>query len=222
MEDHARPDPAPPGIDLVEELQSLSRGEAALFSTACATRVGPIFAVFGGRTAGDRFRQWAAELWALVDTPDLDAARGLAAQIRGAPEAVTDDSNRPEFYAMRALSALDYAVRVLVDPDHLKPAIWCSRASIALMRDLDYDRGITPGSPDSMEAVERDAQKLWIERLHSGSDLPPDAPQTLDLVGVVSRGSLEVVDGTVEAERYAAIEDLYGAEASEMILSDPT
>jgi hypothetical protein len=103
MEDHARPDPAPPRIDLVEELQSLSRGEAALFSTACATRVGPIFVVFGGRTAGDRFRQWAAELWALVDTPDLDAARGLAAQIRRAPEAVTDDSNRPEFYAMRAL-----------------------------------------------------------------------------------------------------------------------
>lgn len=76
--------------------------------------------------------------WEVTDAQDVDGARKLHAEIERAPEAHETDSNRPDYYAMRALNPLAYAAEVLTADDPLLRVQWSSRAATSLLRDLDF------------------------------------------------------------------------------------
>jgi hypothetical protein len=76
-----------------------------------------------------------------------------------APEAVVDDSNRPDYYAMRVLGVLSYAAEVLMDHDMAKPALQCSQAAVSLLRDLDYVLKMPPGSAAGLAEMELCAEE---------------------------------------------------------------
>jgi len=89
-----------------------SRAEFAALAAACATRLAPVFESFA-RTGKGRYADWLAQLGACISSPDPARTRELQQQIKAAPEAFVDDSNRPDYYAMRVLGVLFYAVEVL-------------------------------------------------------------------------------------------------------------
>src|SRR5260370_4943164 len=127
--------------EIADRIQSFTRKQAALFGATCAARVAPAFVAFASEPSADELDEWLQALWALIEVPDATAARDLSARIFGAPEADVDDSNRPEYYAMRALGVLAYAVQILTDDDIVKPALWCADSAVSLLRDFDYVLG---------------------------------------------------------------------------------
>jgi hypothetical protein len=154
--------------------------ELAAFAAACATRMTPVFGYFT-RTGPDRFREWAAELWAAARLPEgagvapvlgrwtRDRAREVLRQIGSLPETADGaDSNRPDYYAIRAVGVLFYAARVLLDGDKAATAIACSREARTLLYGFDYLLHLPPGAASSLETLESRTQHEWLDR-HAGS-----------------------------------------------------
>jgi hypothetical protein len=146
-------------------MRGFSDLQIASFAAACATRTSPIIDAFSGRDEYDRVDEWLDELWSLVASPDRHIASDLAARVGAAPLARVDDSNRPEFYAMRAMSVLAYAVQVQLEDDPLKAVLWCSRAAVGLLRDLDVIVGAHAGSAGSLGDLEMVTEQAWIGSL---------------------------------------------------------
>jgi hypothetical protein len=76
-----------------------------------------------------------------------------------APEAAVDDSNRPDYYAMRVLGVLFYAVQVLAADDMAAAALRCSQAAGSLLRDFGYVLGTPLGSARALARLELRADK---------------------------------------------------------------
>jgi hypothetical protein len=160
-------------------LQGLSRPQAAEFTTAIAARMGPIFSIFSVRTPPYTYDGWVQRLRSMASTTAVAEAHRLLDEIREAPEATIDDSNRPEFYAMRVLSTVDYGLRVVIDPGFDEPLAWASRAATSLMRDLDFVRGLPPGSMGSLEGLELDAQMNDVNRTRSNQPVETTVSATV-------------------------------------------
>jgi hypothetical protein len=111
------------------------------------------------------FDEWLRELWSLVEIPSTQRARTLASEVEARPEANVDDSHRPDYYAMRALSVLAYAIDVLIDEDPLKPALWCSFAIIEVLSDIDYLLHLDPSSTSSLASTEMREEERTIAQL---------------------------------------------------------
>lgn len=166
--------------DLSVRLARAAPAELAAFAAACATRMTPVFGYFA-RTGPDRFRDWVAELWAAArlpdgagaaggaGPPDADRARELLRQIDSLPETADGaDSNRPDYYAIRAVGVLFYAVGVLLDEDKAATAFACSREARSLLYGFDYLLQLPPDSASSLETLESRTQHEWLDR-HAGS-----------------------------------------------------
>lgn len=162
--------------DLSARLASAAPAELVAFAAACATRMTPVFDYFA-LTGQGRFREWVAELWAAArlpdgagaaggaGPPDADSARELRRQIDALPETEDGaDSNRPDYYAIRAVGVLFYAVRVLLDEDKAATAFTCSREARSLLYGFDYLLQLPPGSPSSLETLESRTQHEWLDR----------------------------------------------------------
>jgi hypothetical protein len=153
--------------ELVDELNGTAgRAGYAAFAAGCAARLGPVFESFA-RTGHGRYADWLAELQACIDAPELARSRKLQGQVKAAPEASIDDSNRPDYYAMRALGVLFYAVQVLSAGDMAAAALRCARASLALLRDFDYVLSTPAGSPGAFTGLELRAERESLDMLKS-------------------------------------------------------
>jgi hypothetical protein len=139
------------------------RAEFAAFAAACATRLAPVFESFA-RTGKGRYAGWLAQLGACIGSPDPARNRELQQQIKAAPEAFVDDSNRPDYYAMRVLGVLFYAVQVLAAGDMEAAVLRCSRAAVSLLRDLDYALDTPPGSAGALAELELRAEREWVDQ----------------------------------------------------------
>jgi len=157
--------------DLLTLLRVLDRKGVALFAACCATRFGPVFTACAHDTPPAQHARWLDELWELVELSSADRASALHKTLRSAPEADVDDSDLPEFLAMRALSLLDYSAMVLFEPDPLKPAKWCSNAALSLAADVDS----SASDPSPLEELEREAQRTVIAQLLEGSQPTADS-----------------------------------------------
>ena len=148
--------------DLIDRMGLATKEEVATFAAACATRISPIIVAYSHGGEGSQLNEWLRELWSLALSPNRQEANELGARVASSPLTRVDDSNRSDFYAMRALSVLDYAVQVQTSQDPLKLALWCSRATISLLRDLDYILGNSPSSAESLANLEVLAEEAWI------------------------------------------------------------
>src|SRR6266508_18263 len=151
--------------ELTDRIQRTDPAGLAVFATSCATRVAPVFRAFARSTNPAVFDKWVEELWALVDHPSQQRAQELAAEIEDVPEASVDDSERPDYYAMRALSAVAYAAQTLAGEDPKQAVLWASEATLSLLRDFDHVFG---RSGDTLEAAEAAAQAETLDRLDAG------------------------------------------------------
>jgi len=138
-----------------------SRAEFAALAAACATRLAPVFESFA-RTGKGRYADWLAQLGACISSPDPARTRELQQQIKAAPEAFVDDSNRPDYYAMRVLGVLFYAVQVLAAGDMEAAVLRCSRAAVSLLRGFDYVLDTPPGSAGALAELELRAEREWV------------------------------------------------------------
>lgn len=147
-------------------MSGLDRPQLARFATACATRVEPVFVAFRRSTRPDAYRAWIDELWSNVDAVDPDVAGSVIEAVMATPESLVDDSNRPDYYAMRVLGSVVYAAQTMVDDDPLQAAVWGSGAGISVHRDVDHALG---GSRPSLAEAEQAAQEEDLDRLVTGS-----------------------------------------------------
>src|SRR5215831_5077802 len=136
----------------------------AAFAAGCATRLTLVFEAFA-RTGKGRYADWLAQLWTCIGSPNPSRSRGLEQRIMAAPEAYVDDSNRPDYYAMRALGVLFYAVQVLTADDMAAAVLRCSRAAGALLHDFDFALGAPPGSAESLAGLELRAERAWVDKV---------------------------------------------------------
>jgi len=146
-------------------------GALAAFAAGCAARLTPVFEAFA-RTGKGRYADWLAQLWTCIGSPDPSRSRGLEQRIMAAPEASVDDSNRPDYYAMRALGVLFYAVQVLTADDMAAAVLRCSRAAGSLLRDFDFVLGGPPGSAGSLAGLELRAEREWLDKVNTSSRGP--------------------------------------------------
>jgi hypothetical protein len=115
----------------------------------------------------DRFERWGAQLWSNLGSLDAQRARELQHEIESAPEAIVDDSTRPDYYAMRALNVLHEATRVIYAEDPTMVAVGCSRAGVGLLRDFDFVLNTPAGSSASLVDLEYRAEAEWLDRLNN-------------------------------------------------------
>jgi hypothetical protein len=118
--------------------------------------------------------RWLSQLQDLAASPDPRAARRLKEAVEGAPEAEADDSNAPDYYAMRALSVVAYAAEAWFDDDPVKFAQWSADEAVDLMRDIAFTLG---KSAPPLEALEVEAQRQLLGELERAS--PEDMPTVL-------------------------------------------
>lgn len=153
--------------ELVDQLNGpADRAEFVIFAVACATRLTPVFESFA-RTDKGRYADWLAQVWACMGSQDPARSRELQRQVMAAPEAAVDDSNRPDYYAMRVLGVLFYAVQVLAADDMAAAALQCSQAVGSLLRDFDYVLGTPPGSPSVLARLELRAEREWVDKINA-------------------------------------------------------
>jgi hypothetical protein len=128
--------------------------------------VEPVFVAFRRSTRPDAYRAWIDELWSNVDAVDPDVAGSVIEAVMATPESLVDDSNRPDYYAMRVLGSVVYAAQTMVDDDPLQAAVWGSGAGISVLRDVDHALG---RSRPSLAEAEQAAQEEDLDRLVTGS-----------------------------------------------------
>jgi hypothetical protein len=150
------------------ELQTLDRHPSALFAVACATRVSPVFFSLASRTSRLTYDSWLRDLWTSAKSgPPFAHAVELSRRVSLAPEAEADDPYLPQYYAMNALTALQYAIDTLVQPEWRANVQWCADAALGLGEMLDDFLNWEP----SLEQLELDAQAETIRRLHDGGHI---------------------------------------------------
>jgi hypothetical protein len=176
--------------ELADRIQRTDPASLAAFATGCATRVAPVFRAFARSTNPLVFDKWVEDLWALVDHPSEQRAQELAAEIEKVPEASVDDSERPDFYAMRALSAVAYAAQTLVGEDSVQAALWASEATLSLLRDFDY---VLVRSDDTLEAGEAGAQAETLDRLDAGLGVSLESSRASVVVSLLGQITNDLV-----------------------------
>jgi hypothetical protein len=123
---------------LKESLHSMNRKRLAIFAICVATALGPFFSRFARSTPGGVFDDFLARLWEVVSSESPHEAQAILDSISTMPLAEEDDSNQPEFMAMRAMSTVDYAAQVWVHKRPAQAAIWAMNALQSIAQDMDY------------------------------------------------------------------------------------
>jgi hypothetical protein len=138
-------------------LTELDRPRLARFAVACATRMEPVFTTFWRSTRPEAYRNWIDELWSNVDELSADLAESVAESVMETPESMVDDSNRPDYYAMRVLGSVVYAAQTMTDDDpsrlRCQPRVRpCPYSATSTMRwRVVIGRSPTQSSPRSVQ-----------------------------------------------------------------------
>jgi uncharacterized protein YjaG (DUF416 family) len=143
-------------------LTELDRPRLARFAVACAARMEPVFTTFWRSTRPETYRNWIDELWSNVDELSPDLAESVIESVMETPESMVDDSNRPDYYALRVLGSVVYAAQTMTDDDHLKAAMSASSTTVSVLRDFDH---ALAGGHRSLADAELAAQRADLERL---------------------------------------------------------
>jgi len=168
--------------NIVSMVGGLNQRQQAVFALACAERVAPVFRRLALPESAKVFDDVLGTAWLSITSEKCvtNAARGLGL-INGLPEATADDSLRPEYYAMRSLSVLAYALQALAGDD--LPVAIKSACSAALdlcagcefiicgkgTRKIVY--GQSPSLPEVLESVEMAAQNATLQALQNKTGL---------------------------------------------------
>ena len=147
-------------------LTELDRPRLARFAVACATRMEPVFTTFWRSTRPEVYRNWIDELWSNLDEFSPDLAESVIEAVMETPESMVDDSNRPDYYAMRVLGSVVYAAQTMTDDDPLKAAMSASSTTVSVLR--DFDHALASGHR-SLADAELAAQRADLERLVAGT-----------------------------------------------------
>jgi uncharacterized protein YjaG (DUF416 family) len=147
-------------------LTELDRPRLARFAVACATRMEPVFTTFWRSTRPEAYRNWIDELWSNVDELSPNLAESVIESVLETPESMVDDSNRPDYYAMRVLGSVVYAAQTMTDDDPLKAAMSASSTTVSVLRDFDH---ALAGGHRSLADAELAAQRADLERLVAGT-----------------------------------------------------
>src|SRR2546429_5324106 len=119
-------------------MRALTRRQLAVFCMSCAERISPTFAALAQHTPGNTYDNWRRRAWQVVDALDQVTARALDSEIMSAPETNETDSYEADYWAMRAVAPLAYAVEAVFE-NGLERAEWSSRATTDLLADFAYD-----------------------------------------------------------------------------------
>ena len=123
----------PPGVPY-----QLDRPRLARFAVACAARMEPIFTTFWCSTRPEAYRDWIDELWSNVDELSPGLAESVIESVLETPESMVDDSNRPDYYAMRVLGSVVCTAQTMTGGNPLKAAISASSTNVSVLRDFDH------------------------------------------------------------------------------------
>jgi hypothetical protein len=161
--------------ELDERIRRTDPAHLPAFAATCATRMAPVFGGFTRSTSPATYDAWLEELWSLVRSPAPERAQELVDALESVPEAHVDDSHRPDFYAMRALSVLAYAAQTMTDDDPTQAALWCSDENLSLVSAFDF---VLKRESDSLASAEAEAQNETLDRLTRNNGA--EASVTLD------------------------------------------
>ena len=143
----------------VEQMRAFTRRQLAVFCMSCADRMSPAFVAFAQHTPASTYVKWMAQAWQVVGARDKVTARSLAVEMSAAPEADETDSYLPDYWAMRALNPLRYAVEAVFE-NALERAQWSSISARELLASFAYD---VPNNLPEHQRLDRsvgDAQRL--------------------------------------------------------------
>jgi hypothetical protein len=173
--------------DVRTQLTKLDRPQLARFAVACATRMEPVFAAFWRSTRPDAYRAWIDELWSNVDALEPDVTEAVVGAVVATPESAVDDSNRPDYYAMRVLGSVVYAAQTVAGDDPVQDAVWAAGANLAVLGDFDHALGT------SLADAEQAAQQQDLDQLISGAaDVTADTWRSSDVYARLAASTEEV------------------------------
>ncbi len=153
--------------EIHSRLTELDRPRLARFAVACAARMEPVFIAFWRSTRPEAYRDWIDGLWSNVDELSPDLAESVIESVMETPESMVDDSNRPDYYAMRVLGSVVYAAQTMTDDDPRKAAMSASSTTVSVLRDFDH---ALAGGHQSLADAELAAQHADLERLVAGTE----------------------------------------------------
>jgi len=151
----------------VEQMRAFTRRQLAVFCMSCADRMSPAFVAFAQHTPASTYVKWMAQAWQVVGARDKVTARSLAVEMSAAPEADETDSYLPDYWAMRALNPLRYAVEAVFE-NALERAQWSSISARELLASFAYD---VPNNLPELEVSEQVAVVNWLAATGAGLEI---------------------------------------------------
>jgi hypothetical protein len=124
--------------ELSARLASLVRWQQAFVATTCVEHVWPLIQRLGRTETRKTCGEYIETLWALL--LDLNAVPSVAKLIMNVgelPEANCDDSNKPDYYVMKSISVLAYALETLVSTTPLSLTESACSAAAEIFGDCD-------------------------------------------------------------------------------------
>ena len=149
---------------LVEQMRAFTRRQLAVSCASCAERMSPAFVAFAQHTPLRKWKKWTALAWQVVGALDDETARELASEMSVAREANETDSYLPDYWAMRALNPLRYAVEAVFE-NAFERAEWSSIATRELLASFAYD---VPNNLPEFELKEQIAVIAWLAAAGEG------------------------------------------------------
>lgn len=160
-------------------LKESSRWQRAAFATACAERMAPLVHLAGGARNVSLFESGLEAAWAsVVGRKPGGAVSQLLTDVKRAAKVLgTDDGDSPEFYVLRALNVLEYALTAIRKGD-VKPSEWACSELLGVKSGFDLILQTAPPHvlvidpndpppPGPLQAQEIDAQKETLRLLQA-------------------------------------------------------
>ena len=125
--------------ELLERWQRLPAWASSLSCVSGSERCYPVIRELASRQSADFCRKALDAAWLSLLPAKQDSSLDLyLGEIGELPESSTDDSNLPEFHAMRAISVLAYALDAVAGE---RPPAQCHKYSVSALLQLSADLG---------------------------------------------------------------------------------
>ena len=145
--------------ELLERIQLLNEPMRRCMAAMSASSLKPVVYGFGEQATAAFFAEGTEILWREVGHLGAsENVRRVLETTMSLPESNEDDSNKPSYYAMRALAILYYACEVWVGGDSARAVLDASLGASELCSCFDYyllDDPIRFYTPDSLESRQK-------------------------------------------------------------------
>src|SRR6266446_8749891 len=122
--------------ELRSEISKLVKWQSVIFCASCSERVTPIIRALARAELVQLWDDWLNQAWDEA-IEGQESSLALLASIEATPESQYTDSHHSEYYVMRAIGVLWYALTAIGAADPSECAKWVSQSMESFASDFD-------------------------------------------------------------------------------------